>query len=342
MSELELPSVDVVIPVYNAPELTKCCIESVVTCLHQSIQHILIQDDASDMETKEILEHLPYPQLSVYHAEKNQGFGATVNDAVARSDADFVLVLNSDTEVDKDFLPLLCAAFVADPQLAVISPASRGSIRYDSDRYMRRPGGHIQAFRFQGYAFLIRRKVFMEMGGFDPEFGRGYFEDTDLGRRLIQRGWCIGVHPDAYIHHKGGGSFGRGRAYRVLMQRNRDYYLSRYPEAHNNVLLISACHTLTDLPVDLRSEIECVFEKGGNVHWLTPVSVPKLFCLQMRNSSISLITIVRLMLRGLLRVDKRVTTIWILPDTPFFLRALLVFFTPIRKLKIRRWALLQH
>lgn len=53
---------------------------------------------------------------------ENQGFGKSINDAVARSDADLVLVLNSDTEIHENFLPLLCEAFAVDPELAVISP----------------------------------------------------------------------------------------------------------------------------------------------------------------------------------------------------------------------------
>ncbi|MEK7303118.1 MAG: glycosyltransferase, partial [Pseudomonadota bacterium] len=177
-----MQSVDVVIPVYNAPELTKRCIDSVVTHLGQSIGTVYIQDDASDTETREMLGSLGYEKIQVYHAVKNQGFGKSVNDAVARSDADLVLVLNSDTEIHENFLPLLCAAFDADPRLAVISPIHDKSANYD--RYLRHPGGHIATYRFKGYAFLIRRNIFLEMGGFDLIYGRGYFEDIDLGRRL--------------------------------------------------------------------------------------------------------------------------------------------------------------
>ena len=111
-------SVDVVIPVFNAPELTKRCIDSVMTHLKQSIGTVYVQDDASSDETRAMLDDLRYPQVHIYHAPENQGFGKSVNDAVARSDADLVFVLNSDTEIDEDFLPVLCAAFVADPELA--------------------------------------------------------------------------------------------------------------------------------------------------------------------------------------------------------------------------------
>lgn len=97
--------IDVIIPVYNAPVLTRRCIDSVITHLGKSIHRVLIQDDASDSETRAMLDHLPYSCVEVFHAEKNEGFGTAVNTAVSRSDAFYVLILNSDTEVKHNILP---------------------------------------------------------------------------------------------------------------------------------------------------------------------------------------------------------------------------------------------
>ncbi len=337
MSAPVAPSVDVIIPVYNAPELTKCCVDSVIAHLGHAIGVIYIQDDASDTETCAMLDSLSYQQVHVYHAPQNQGYGKSVNEAVARSDADLVLVLNSDTEVHENFLPLLCEAFAVDPVLAVISPAQDSFAKYDFARYMRRPGGYIATYRFQGYAFLIRRSLFVAMGGFDAQFGRGYFEDTDLGRRLDQQGWRMGVHPDASIHHEGGASFGRGQSYRSLAQRNRALYLSRYPEARQNILLVSGQHTLIDLPAQLTDSIEHVLRQGGGIHWLTSSPLPQLSCLQMRNSPASVKIIMKLMLRGWSREDKRISAIWILPGASGLLRILLAIFIRVRKLEVQKW-----
>lgn len=331
------PSVDVIIPVYNAPELTKRCIDSVINHLGHAIGTIYVQDDASDTETCAMLDNLSYPQVHVYHAPQNQGYGKSVNEAVARSDADLVLVLNSDTAIHENFLPLLCEAFAVDPKLAVISPTQDSFAKYDFARYLRQPGGYIATYRFQGYAFLIRRNLFIAMGGFDAQFGRGYFEDTDLGRRLDQQGWRMGVHPDASIHHAGGASFGRGRSYRSLAQRNRALYLSRYPEARCNILLVSGQHTSTGLPAQLTDSIEHVLQQGGGIHWLTSSPLPQLSCLQMRNSPASVKIFMKLMLRGWSREDKRISAIWILPGVSGLLRILLAVFIRVRKLEVRKW-----
>ena len=327
----------VVIPVYNAPALTRRCIDSIVACLGHSIRYIYVQDDASDAETREMLDQLPYECVRVHHAPKNQGFGLSVNEAVGRSDASYVLVLNSDTEASEDFLPPLCAAMATDPKLAVIIPSGNYYATYDLNQYPRQPGGYILTHRLRGYAFLIQRAVFQEIGGFDPVFGRGYYEDIDLGRRLDLLGWRIGVHPTASIYHKGGGSFGRSLSYLELVRHNRNLYFSRYPNARRNVLLFSAYRSLEDFSPDLLDAIEIVFREGGCVHWLTRKPVSQLFCLHMPNRSMSLGVVVRLSLHGWLRPDKRVSEIWMLPDVPGPLRASLVFWGRANGIKVLSW-----
>ncbi len=331
-----IPSVDVVIPVYNAPTLTRRCIDSVVAFLGRSIGRIYIQDDASGAETYQMLNHLTCERIHVQHAEKNQGFGASVNEAINRSDATYVLVLNSDTVVSEDFLPPLCAALEADPKLAVIIPAGNDYDRHDFGQYLPQPGGYIRTHRLQGHAFLIRRSVFQEIGGFDPAFGRGYYEDVDLGRRLDLGGWYLGVYPDAHIYHKGGGSFGRGRAFKELVRRNRDLYYSRYPNARRNVLLLSGDCTLMHFPSKLLDALENVFHEGGYIHWLASAPARLLPCLQMRHGFVGFATITGLILRGW-RADKRISEVWILADAPHLLRVVLVLWASTCGLKVLSW-----
>ncbi|PSJ16197.1 glycosyltransferase family 2 protein [Nitrosomonas supralitoralis] len=325
-------SIDVVIPVYNAPELTKCCIDSVVANLGQSIRRIIIQDDASDMETREMLDGLPYDRLEIFHAEQNQGFGVSVNAAVNRSDAFYVLILNSDTEVSQDFLPLLCSAFEADPRLAVIIPAGNSYEKYDFNRYIVREGGYIQTHYLRGHAILVRRDAFQEVGGFDPSFGRGYYEDIDLGRRLDLCGWHYGVHPHAFIYHKGGASFGRERV--ILARRNRAFYLLRYPTARRNILLLSGNCSLVEFPSDFLDAIEVVCHEGGSVHWFTPELPSQLVCLQMYNHPLQLSSVIRVLLRGWKRADRRISEIWIMPGVPHILHSSLAFWAHLHSLKV--------
>jgi hypothetical protein len=182
----------------------------------------------------------------------------------------------------------------------------------------------------------MRRSVFLEIGGFDAAFGRGYYEDTDLGRRLNLRGWQLGVHPDTHILHKGGGSFGRGQSYMQLVRRNRDLYFSRYPNTSLNVLLLSGNCQLTHFPSNLLDSLDYVFREGGCVHWLTPEPARLLLCLQMRGYAVGPEAVIRLMLRGW-HEEKRISEIWMLPDVPRLLRALIQLWARIRGIKVLPW-----
>ncbi len=339
MSETIVPSIDVVIPVYNAPVLTRRCIDSVVSYLSESIGHIYIHNDASNIETRKMLDSLPYDITHTYHAIKNQGFGASVNDAVSRSSAPYILVLNSDTEVKGNILPPLYEAMSVDSQLAVIIPASNDYIEEDFDRYLRQLGGYIRTYRLRGYAFLIRRSIFQEIGGFDPIFGKGYYEDIDLGRRIYERNWCIGVYPDSPIYHKGGGSFGRGSVYRKLKRRNRALYFLRYPSAQRNVLFLSGDCSLTNFPQDLLNTIDDVYQRGGVLHWLSTGAATKSPCLNMINRPANLWIVLKLMIfHGWLRKDKRISDVWLLlPSNSSFLCKLLVLLSKIRGIKMLAW-----
>lgn len=328
-------TIDVVIPVYNAPDLTRRCIDSIVTHLNRSIRRIIIQNDASDSETREMLDSLPYDCVDVYHAKKNQGFGLSVNEAVNRSNAFYVFILNSDTEINQDFLPLLCSTFDVDPKLAAIVPAGNSYAKYDLTRYMLREGGYIPNYYLRGHAILIRRDVFQEIGGFDPAFGRGYYEDIDLGRRLDLQGWHFGIHPGAHIYHKKKGSFGNGRKQKQLAQRNRAFYLRRYPEAQQNILLFSIHGELNSFPSHVRMTIENVFRKGGYVYWFTPVPSPTLLCLQMYSRPLRLIEIIWTTLKNWRRADRRISAIWIVNDIPFLLRTALIIWGYVFGLKMK-------
>ena len=326
-------TVDVIIPVFNAPALTRRCVDSVVSRLGRSIRYIYIQYDASEAETRDMLDQLPYECIRVFHALRNQGFGKSVNDAVERSDATYVLILNSDIVASEDFLPALCAAFLADPQLAVIIPAGNEYTKYHWEKYLRRPGGYVQTHRLRGYAFLIRRDVFVKMGGFDLAFGRGYYEDVDLGRRLDLQGWRLGVYPDARIEHKGGGSFGRGRSFRELARRNRELYFSRYPNAGRHILLISGNRLPPQLPPEFLHAVDNVFQEGGYMDWLAP-QLPPLSCLQMRGDSFPLSALARLLIYN--QHSRRCfRELWILPDAPHLLTAVLAFCARLRGVKVK-------
>ena len=308
-------AIDVVIPVYNAPELTRRAIDSLYTQLGDRIAELVVWDDASQATTGEMLDSLRYPRLRVVHAEQNTGFGEAVNRAVASTRTPLVLVLNSDVEARGDFLSPLLDAMRRDPRLGSVSPAGNSLAGYDLGRY---PcvHGYVPAYALWAYAFLVRRSAFDEVRGFDRSFGRGFYEDSDLSRRLLEKGWRLGIHPDAQLFHELHGSFKEVVEYREILARNRARYFERWPEATRQVLLVTGDQSLGELPAALRGEVEDVLRKGGAVQWLHAGAPRELLAIPMRSARLRLLPAARRILSRRRKRRRQFTDLWIVDGSP--------------------------
>ncbi len=332
----ETPTVDAVIPVHNAPDLVRACIESVLEHIGHLLGTLVAVDDASDAPTVALLAGLSHPKLRVVRTDRNLGYGGAVNLGVASCRAPLVLQLNSDVAASNDFLSPLVAALDADPRLAGLNPAGNSYRRYDLERYAKRVGC-VVSNHLAGYAFLIRRGVFETLGGFDPMFGRGYFEDSDLTRRILRAGHWVGVHPGTSLHHESHGSFSKRPERSELLESNRVKYHERWPEARRHVLIASRASRPADLPPGLVERAWAVLEGGGSIWWVSPDSPRELLSLGMRGDRMGLA-------RGAMRFRrqrndpwKRMTELWTVAGAPFLPVALLELAARAAEIEPETW-----
>ena len=176
-----------------------------------------------------------YPSVSVIENSTNLGFGAANNLAVSRATGEFVLLLNTDAFLQSDTLQVLQSYMQQHPLIAVVGPKilnQDGSIQTAAwnfpspiqslfeytgigNLFPRVPfiGGyrkwdHNKTQRIPwviGACILIRRSVFLHVGGFDESFFM-YAEETDLQKRIRNAGHDIHLCADTGVVHVGGGS----------------------------------------------------------------------------------------------------------------------------------------
>ena len=326
-----------VIPVYNAPELTLRCIESLYKHSGAHLNRVLVEDDASAPEVARLLDTLALPRLFVGHAPQNTGFGRTVNRGMARVHTDLVLVLNSDIHADEDFLGPLLDAMSANPDLAAVQATSPQVASYDLSRYRRR-AGCVVTYSLWGYAFVVRRAAFAALDGFDAAYGRGYFEDVDLGRRLIARGGWIGVHPEARVDHQGGASFSTIPDRRSIAERARARYLERHPVARRRLQLWSSTGSFSQLSPELQNALEDFLARGGRVEWRCSEPGSDLPGLPMQSHRFALGKATEdLLSRHQRRPDRKLSDLWWVDDLGPAERAL-VQLARLRGIAVRSWA----
>jgi len=245
--------VDVIVPVYNAYEDTKKCIESLLSSTGLTpYRLVIINDKSTDPRITHYLDYLKqkkYSNLIIVTNENNIGFVKTVNKGMYLSEND-VVILNSDTIVTYNWLNRLRECAYIDEKIATATPLSNNATICsvpNFDQYNDVPKGYtIQEFALLiekvshdldikcskipvgiGFCLYIKREVINAIGYYDEIFGRGYNEENDFCMRAHEKGYYHVVDLSTYIYHKGKASFMGDQA--ILEEKNSKLLLQRYP-----------------------------------------------------------------------------------------------------------------
>lgn len=233
-----MPSVSVIVPVYNRAAMTRRCLAAV---LDSNPHEVVVVDDASSDSTAALLAEYPSRVRTVRHAE-NQGFARSCNDGARVATGKYLVFLNNDTIPEPGWLDALVDYAESHPQAAVVGAKllypdqtiQHAGVVICQDHYPRHlysgfPGDHPATNRSRRFQIvtaacaLIQRRAFNALGGFDTAFVNG-FEDVDLCLRLGQAGHEIHYCADCRVTHLESVSPGRHQHDRA----NVDLYRQRW------------------------------------------------------------------------------------------------------------------
>jgi len=226
-SSIVKPHVAIVILNWNGKDDVLHCLSTLPRIRYTNWSATVV-DNASTDGTVEAV-HAGYPQQRVLVMEKNLGFcggnNRGIQDALARG-ADYVLLLNNDTELHADLLDELVAVAESDRHIGAVGAknilmddhrlvwGAYGELRYDRDLVRligsRQPDGpEFQAVKdvdwIIGNGIMMRRAAVERIGGFDERFF-GYHEDVDWCERVRKAGFRCVYNGRAIIYHKGFGA----------------------------------------------------------------------------------------------------------------------------------------
>lgn len=263
--------VSVIIVNYNTRQMTADCIESIREKTTGITYEIILVDNASTDGSKEFFEN--YPGITYIYSTENLGFGRANNLGAARAVGRYLLLLNSDTllinnavgilssYLDKHSKVGICGGNLFDANLQPAQSFRKyfPGIWWESIEFINtiaRKLFNIQTvspeFNYSstpipvayitGADLMIRRELYVQVGGFSKEFFM-YFEETDLCLKVKKLGKLIMSVPSAEIQHLEGGSFNNdkinsSRINRIENGRMTYYYLNR------SQFIISICNFL--------------------------------------------------------------------------------------------------
>ncbi len=247
------PAVDIVVPIFNAKELVRRCLSSILRHATGNYRLVAIDDASTDPELPALLEELAreHERLIVLRNPKNLGFVGSANRGMEHAGSRDVLLLNSDTEVFEGFLERIIDTAYSDRRAGMVSPLSNNATICSVPEfcvYNALPEGvsaaevadvvRRGAVRLRpelvtphGFCLYVRADFRAAVGIFDAErFGRGFGEENDLGERAKGARYKTLCADDVYVWHEGKGSFGaEGRA---LEASNAKILAKRHPGYH--------------------------------------------------------------------------------------------------------------
>ena len=188
--------------------------------LGSAAAQVIVVDNASADDTVARVRTCA-PDAQVIVNRVNRGYGAALNQGVAATDAELVVLANPDLTFGEGALERMAMYMEGAPRCGLAGP--RGSGRgwpgvgleacelFLGHRVW--PGNPVHGRFFEpaapawlvGACLMARRAALLEVGGFDEDYAL-YFEEVDLAWRLARAGWERACVAEAEVHHAGGGS----------------------------------------------------------------------------------------------------------------------------------------
>ena len=212
------PEVSIIIPTYNQVEYTFNCICSIFYNNNFTNYEIIVADDNSPESTE--LLHACFENIVIIRNESNLGFLRNCNNAATKAKGKYLVFLNNDTQVQKNWLEELLVVFRNFKEVGLV-----GSKLLYPDGKLQEAGGIIwqdgsgwnygnmdnprkpeynylkEADYISGASIMISRELWKETGGFDERFAPAYYEDSDLCFQVRAKGYKVMYQPFSVVVH---------------------------------------------------------------------------------------------------------------------------------------------
>lgn len=249
--------ISVIILNYNTLDLTKLCLQSLrKSKLGLCTMEIIVCDNASTDGTLEMVKK-EFPDVIRIQNGRNVGFAAGNNPGIKKAKGRYIVLLNSDTEVEPNTMRSMIMFMDAHPKAGAATcklllmdqtmdpachrgfPTPWNACAYYAKLEKLFPkvklfSGYHQLYKdlstihevdcISGAFFLVRREVIETVGILDEEYFM-YGEDIDWAYRIKKAGWQIWFTPEVTVLHKKKQS-GRSHASRERRVKTQTFFIT--------------------------------------------------------------------------------------------------------------------
>jgi GT2 family glycosyltransferase len=244
------PTIAAVIVCYDEePEQIQAAVDSLLAQTRPPVEIMIVDNGPGGRLAASLRGYAP--AVTAIESGRDGGYGRAVNIGAARVSADYLLCLNPDARAQPTCLEQLAAVADSDPRVALVGAQvllGDGKTRNAGANPLHptgispsggygepcEHGSPRDVIVVSGACMLLRRSLFLQIGGFIEEFFL-YYEDVNLGWRTFLAGQRVMYCPGATVVHNY--EFG-GRSQKWFwLERNRIFSVLENYELRTLVLL---------------------------------------------------------------------------------------------------------
>lgn len=229
----QIKKIAVVILNWNGAELLQQFLPNVIQYSPEAT--VYVADNAStDDSVAWVQTH--YPMVKIIQNHANYGFAKGYNEALLSVEEELYALVNSDIEVTENWLQPILSLFENEATTSIVQPKILDFKNKKYFEYAGAGGGFIDKYAFpycrgrifdtieedhgqyndtrtifwaSGACFFIRKEVFRELKGFDPDFF-AHQEEIDLCWRAFNKGYTAKYCGQSTVYHVGGATLETG------------------------------------------------------------------------------------------------------------------------------------
>lgn len=212
--------VSVIIINWNGKTHLINCLTSLSKVSYKPVEVILVDNNSKDDSVSSVQKI--FPEVKIIRNKNNLGFCIANNIGFKNAKGKYVLFLNNDTIVTKDFLSPLVEKLEEKLQIGIVQPKIIfwGNKKLQSGAAFFTNTGFLYHFGFgknpddskynqptriynaNGACLFAKREAIEKVGLFDEDYF-SYFEETDFCHRALLSGYEIWYEPKSIIYHLG-------------------------------------------------------------------------------------------------------------------------------------------
>ena len=198
--------VSIIVPCYNQSHFLNESLQSVLDQTYVDWECIIVNDGSLDNTESIAQQWCEKDNRFSYLYKENGGLSSARNAGITKSDGEYILPLDADDYIQKDYLSKLVPKLYQDESLAIVSCYSEFFKKsLNNIIFELKPEGttyHYLLYVNQLIATSLFRKIcWEEVGGYDETMKKG-FEDWEFWIAITKRGWKYKVIEEFLFYYR--------------------------------------------------------------------------------------------------------------------------------------------